>query len=278
MYHFDIVFLQHGITEKNSSKWLNKFNKNIRIFITAAKPEYESILHGDYHYTEHEVKLTGFPRYDALIPEKAKKEILILPTWRSALARPIDTSTGEREYNPVFKKSAYYRFYQNLINDERLLACMKKHGYTGKFCLHINHIGQIKDFTGNDIIKIHQDKPDYQKEFIENALLVTDYSSVAFDFSYMKKGLVYTQFDRDTFYEGQVYEKGYFDYETDGFGPVCTTYEEAVAGIIGAIERDCVMEDKYQKRVDAFFANTDHNNCERVVSSILEEDALLNQS
>lgn len=49
--------------------------------------------------------------------------------------------------------------------------------------------------------------------------MVTDYSSVAFDFAYMKKSLVYAQFDREAFFEGQTYDEGYFNYETDGFGP-----------------------------------------------------------
>lgn len=272
LFQFGFVFLQHGLTKDDLSGWVNKYNKNIGMFVTAARPEYQSILDGDYFYTEKEVKLTGFPRFDNLVAAKRKKQIIILPTWRKKLANAIDPKTGDRVYNAAFKNSPFFKFYSRLIQDERLLACMKEHGYTGKFCLHVNHMEQIDDYTGNDIIRIHQGNLNYQKEFIENALMVTDYSSVAFDFAYMKKSLVYAQFDRKAFFEGQTYDEGYFNYETDGFGPVCYDYESTVQAIIDAIERDCEMSEEYQKRVDSFYYKTDTNNCERVYQAILAMD------
>lgn len=268
LYKFDFVFLQHGLTKDDLSGWLHKYNKNINLFVTGAKPEYDSVIRGDYFYTEREVKLTGFPRFDNLVGGKTKKQIIILPTWRKALANSIDPATGERIYNSEFKNTRYFQFYNRLISDEKLLSCMREHGYTGKFCLHVNHMEQIGDFEGNDVIKIQDGNLDYQKEFIENALMVTDYSSVAFDFAYMKKSLVYAQFDRQEFFEGQVYDEGYFDYERDGFGPVCYEYEELVEKVILAIERDCLMEELYEKRVDSFYYKTDRKNCERVYRAI----------
>lgn len=273
MYQFQYVFLQHGLTKDDLSGWVNKFNKNIDLFITAAKPEYQSILEGNYFYTEKEVKLTGFPRYDSLVKSETRKQIIILPTWRKELANAIDQKTGERLYNPAFKETEYFQFYNRLIHDERLLTCMRKRGYTGKFCLHINHMEQMEDFQGNDVIEIHQGNLDYQKEFRENALMVTDYSSVAFDFAYMKKSLVYAQFDREAFFAGQTYDEGYFDYETDGFGPVCYDYETTVAALIDAVTRNCLMEKKYQDRVDDFYYKTDTKNSERVYQAICAMDA-----
>lgn len=272
LFRFGYVFLQHGLTKDDLSGWVNRFNKNVGLFVTAARPEYQSILDGDYFYSEREVKLTGFPRFDNLIAAKRKKQIIILPTWRKKLANAINPKTGERVYNAAFKNSNFFQFYNRLIQDERLLACMKKYGYTGKFCLHINHMEQLKDYTESDLITIHRGNLDYQKEFVENALMVTDYSSVAFDFAYMKKSLVYAQFDRSEFFAGQVYDEGYFNYETDGFGPVCYDYESTVDAIIHAIEQDCAMDEEYEKRVEQFYYKTDTNNCERVYEAICAMD------
>ena len=81
LYKYNFVFLQHGIIKDDLSQWLNRFNKNLQMFVTSAKPEYESILNGDYFYDESVVKLTGLPRYDNLKQESApQKTILILPT------------------------------------------------------------------------------------------------------------------------------------------------------------------------------------------------------
>ena len=101
---------------------------------------------------------------------------------------------------------------------------------------------QIKDFQDNDTICLVRDGIDYQEEFQKNALLITDFSSVAFDFAYLKKPVIYAQFDRDTFFQGQVYDKGYFDYERDAFGPVCYDYEATVHTIIRYVENGCRLD------------------------------------
>ena len=38
------VFLQHGVIKDDLSGWLNRYNKNIAMFVTTTAPEYESIL------------------------------------------------------------------------------------------------------------------------------------------------------------------------------------------------------------------------------------------
>ena len=269
LYKYNFVFLQHGIIKDDLSQWLNRFNKNLQMFVTSAKPEYESILNGDYFYDESVVKLTGLPRYDNLKQESApQKTILILPTWRAALACRLNNDTGERIYNPLFKYSEFYRFYNALIHDERLIRVMQEKGYRGKFFLHTHHKVQLKDFTGNDIIKVMQDGIDYQEEFRNNALLVTDFSSVAFDFAYLKKPVIYAQFDKDTFFQGQVYSEGYFDYERDGLGPVCYDYESTIEALIHAIENDCVLDPLYDERGNAFYRWFDQDNCKRVYDEI----------
>lgn len=48
---FKLVFLQHGITKDNISRWLNKSDKNISLIVTASKLELESFF--KYHYNYH---------------------------------------------------------------------------------------------------------------------------------------------------------------------------------------------------------------------------------
>lgn len=271
--HFDYVFLQHGIIKDDISRWLNKYNKNISMFVTSAKPEYEAILTDDYNYDEKVVRLTGLPRYDLLVQEKApEKSIIFLPTWRPNLAIEMDWRTGIRPYNTEFVKSEYFAFYNALINDERLLRVMKEYGYTGKFCLHPNNMANVGDFTSNEIISVETQGINYRDEFIRNSLLITDYSSVAYDFAYLKKPVIYTQFDRDEFFENAVYEKGYWDYKRDGFGPVCEDYEQAVEQIIQSIKADCKLEHQYEEKIEKFYLAFDHDNSKRVCEAICELD------
>ncbi len=145
---------------------------------------------------------------------------------------------------------------------------MRKNDYKIKFCVHPNVVVQLEDFKENDCIIIEKNAVNYQKEFCENALLITDYSSVFFDFAYLKKPVIYLQHDRKEFFEGQLYNEGYFDYNKMGFGPVCKNLDQAVNAIIECVENGCKLEKKYANRIDSFFTYHDDKNCERVFKEI----------
>ncbi len=271
LYNYNFVFLQHGITKDDISGWLNKTNKNIKLFVTAGKPEYRSIIDGDYFYDENVVRLTGFPRFDNLarMGKNVKKKILIIPTWRKSLNKCVDPDTDTSVYYDKFKESEFFEFYNSLINNKQLTDCMKKNGYEGLFCLHPLFAQQYVDFTENDVFKVNHGYVDYQTQFAESALLVTDYSSVFFDFGYLKKPVVYSQFDKEAFFKGHSYSEGYFSYDDNGFGPVCKDLNSTVKAICSYIENDCKNSDKYIKRIEEFYPFFDENSCERVYKDVL---------
>jgi len=107
--------------------------------------------------------------------------------------------------------------------------------------------------------------------YAETDLLISDYSSAVFDFAYLRKPLVYCQFDREEFFSGKhTAVKGYFDYERDGFGEVETTLEGTVARIIEYMENGCALKDYYRERINNTFAFNDTKNCERVYQAICD--------
>lgn len=111
-------------------------------------------------------------------------------------------------------------------------------------------------------------QPDYRYEFMSNDLLITDYSSTFFDFCYLNKPVIYNHFDEEEFFKGQLYDKGYFSYENDGFGDVTYDYETLKNKIISMIESDCVMSEKYINRKNKFYKHDDKNNSQRVYDEI----------
>ncbi len=105
----------------------------------------------------------------------------------------------------------------------------------------------------------------------ESDLLVTDYSSVAFDFAYLRKPVIYYQTDKEEFFSGaHTYEKGYFDYEGDGFGEIECSVEALVDRIIEYMKNGCELKEVYRERIDATFPFSDQNNCKRVYEEILK--------
>jgi len=248
LFSFDYIFLQHGITKDDISGWLNKMEKNIKLFITAAKPEYNSILQYQYLYSQKEVALTGFPRYDKLI-NNPKKNIIIMPTWRKFLTSEVNNN-GIKNGNPTFTDSDFYNFYNRLITNRRLLEKANDLGYKIKLCLHPAIINLSNTFEEDGVVEVSKEICDYRKELTQGSLLVTDYSSVAFDFAYLRKPVIYTQFDYEKVFSNHIYEKGYFHYRRDGFGPVCKDLKSSIREIIKTIEEGCELNQKYEERIN----------------------------
>lgn len=276
LYDFDYVFLQHGVTKDDISGWINRYNKNMKLIVTAGKPEQRSFCDPHYAYPPDVPVLTGFPRHDNLIHLQKKKpvekKILIIPTWRKSIKGSYNPSTTESIYFDGFKETEYFNFYNSLINDERLCSCMKEYGYTGLLCMHPIHSTQWVDFHPNEVFHINHGNVDYQNEFVSSALLVTDYSSVFFDFGFLRKPVVYCQFDREEFFEEHSYDEGYFSYEENGFGPVCYDLDSTVDSIIASIKNDCKNTKEYVDRIEDFYGFDDDNSCKRVYESILRLD------
>lgn len=250
------VFLQHGIIKDDISSWLNKYSMDLSFFLTSAPLEYESIFKNPYNFDRNVVQLLGLPRFDTLKNNEAKKQIIIMPSWRRELKKKSD------EY---ILNSKFFKEYNSLINNEKLINYTKEHGYEIIFRPHPNVYKFINLFDKNPYTIIDYNRIKYQTLFNNASLLITDYSSVAFDFSYLKKPVLYYHYSDDYHFD---LNDSYFDYETMGFGEIVRTQDELVDLIIEYIDNNCKIKDEYLKRIDEFFLYTDKNNCKRVHEAI----------
>lgn len=265
------VFLQHGVISNDLSGWLNKYNKNIYKFVTTTYPEYNSIFECKYFYEESNVILTGLPRYDKLY-NATQMQIAIIPTWRQYLNGTNDGGVWTAIEH--FEETDYFKFYNSLLNDSRLLNAAKEYGYKIVFLPHPNvYQAYIQLFNIPNGVEVLAMNTKYSGVFAESNLLLTDYSSVAFDFAYLRKPVVYSQFDQEMLLNGgHVYTKGYFEYEKDGFGEVCTDLDSTVKTLISYIKDGCKLKDEYAERIENTFPFNDKNNCERVFNAIYKSD------
>lgn len=250
------VFLQHGIT-KDFNPYMCKENAKLDLFICGAIPEHEYMIE-KYGYNEKEAVLTGFARFDNL-KNIGEKTILIMPTWRKWL-----------KYAETLKGTEFYNNYMDILNDDEIIKLLEEKGYKMIFYPHIvlqKFIGEFK--SKSDLVTIADFKDyDVQDLLRQSSLLVTDYSSVAFDYAYMNKNVIYYQFDLKQ-YRDEQYSDGYYSYENDGFGPVCNDSESTKQYIKNFLNDQKSLEE-YNKRIGKFFKYSDCKNCERIYEKINE--------
>jgi CDP-glycerol glycerophosphotransferase (TagB/SpsB family) len=145
---------------------------------------------------------------------------------------------------------------------------MAEQGFSGTLALHPSHSAEQSTFVPSERISINSYPHDYRDLFCRGSVLVTDYSSVAFDFAYLRKPVVYAQGDREEFFEGHLYSEGYYSYHQHGFGPVVRTVPELVDSLVHLMASSGEMGAVYRDRVDRFFAFSGGGNCERLSRAI----------
>jgi glycosyltransferase involved in cell wall biosynthesis len=263
------AFLQHGVTKDDLSAWLNRVP--IDFVAAVARPEANAFLGDAYRLTKREVALTGFARHDRLLRMCADpKLVLIMPTWRIGLTRT-STRSNERLPVPSFRDSAWYRAWQAVLADESLARDIGEAGFRLAFFPHANMKQYLSEFDyAESVLALDHARKPIQEVFAEAALLVTDYSSAAFDTALIGRPVIYYQFDRSEILEEHIYAKGYFDYERDGFGEVVEDGETLATLIRATVADGCRMKPQYTARAEAFFAFRDGENCRRNYEAVLE--------
>lgn len=251
------IYIKHGIIKEKIKSHMYD-NTKFDMIVCGAKPEYDFVK-SELGYPEKNVKYLGLCRFDNLHDFKVKNQILVMPTWRAWFG-----STWGNESDDDFLQSDYFKNYESLITNKELEGYLEENNMELIFYPHYEMQRYLKYFKTNSgkIIIADSKQYDVQELLKESKILITDYSSVAFDFAYMKKPVIYYQFDKEE-YDSKHYAKGYFEYERDGFGPVIYNCHELLNEL-------CKIDKKnsFIKRVNKFFKIYDSENCNRTYLEI----------
>ncbi|MFD2626510.1 CDP-glycerol glycerophosphotransferase family protein [Salibacterium salarium] len=212
---------------------------------------------------DHTFLKTGYPRNDYLFRYNKedvdaiknrlnishdKKVILYAPTWR------------DNEYHFIGK----YKFSVKMDMD----AMKEELGddYVILFRLHYlvaDHL-DLSDYEDFAVDASHY--PDIRDLYIVSDLLITDYSSVMFDFGVLKRPMLFYVYDIDNYRD--MLRGFYFDFENEAPGPLVTTTEPLIEEIKNA---DTIRE-RYRPHVDTFeekfHSLEDGNAAKRVIESV----------
>ena len=272
---WDFVFLQHGVIKDDISRWLN--TKKIALFVTSTPAEYASIA-GDetpYAVTSKEVVLTGLPRFDALqaaadrFANEPRDLVILAPTWRHWLLAPLKPGSQRRELVQGSAQSEFASNWRDLLGSAVWREAEWMKGRRVVLLPHPNLADAIDGlgFSG-DVELLDYADPQLHEYFARAAVLVTDFSSMAFNAAYLRRPVVYFQFDRRAVMSGgHVGRAGYFDYDRDGFGPVVFKPSDVLDAVEGIVRHGGAIE-PYAGRIEETFPFRDGQCSKRVTEAI----------
>lgn len=259
------VCLQHGIfTSDIPSAHKEEAGTDLNFFGTEMTYEECKI----FGYNNDEMICAGLCRYDKLrTAPKPKKQILVMPTWRQWL------KYGETSKSiPDIENSEYIHKWKEFLTDPELETLLAKNNLTLIFYPHYEMQSDInlmaKPTKHIKLAKIEDN--DVQELLIESALLITDYSSVQYDFAFMNKPIILYQFDRDRFYKEHYSKKFYNGH--DIFGPITQTKQELINATRNTIETNFTTDPKYTTLKTKFFTGIPDNCCETTYKAIHDLD------
>lgn len=251
-----LVYLKHGVTGFkcfNNDYIKNNYLHNLVISVSEKEKE---IISSNLGVNRDNVKITGFARWDNLIDSSHSNhrfKISYMPTWRDWIKSDQDFLTSN--YNAVIK---------DLITNPCFLDLIKRHDIEFKLYQHV----RMKQFSSriessiDEIEIIKNDTQNIQQMISNSNLFITDYSSVSWDFLYLKKPVIFYQFDVEEYLDKR---GSYLNFEHDLFGHKTNTVEELITYIDSYLTNGLTTDPLKFKNP---FKYSDQNNCKRIVNEI----------
>lgn len=184
---------------------------------------------------------------DKLGIPKNKKVILYAPTWR----------------DDNFYKKGHYRMdiqldldkMQQSLGDEYVILLRMHYLITNNLNLN-KYNGFVYDYSqGYDI----------QELYLVSDILITDYSSVMFDYANLKRPIIFFTYDIEQYRDSL---RGfYFDFEKEAPGPLVVDTE----GVIQSIKSLDKIDEEYAMKKEAFYNKFCHIDDGKVATRILNE-------
>jgi CDP-glycerol glycerophosphotransferase len=244
------VFLQHGVL---AAKWVADIygaraaSFETDLFLVSSPRERDAVVR-DFGYAPERVKVTGLPRFDALLAESGTRElVLVVPTWRPWITAGTELADSD-----------FLAQWRSLLGDPRLVEAL-----TGRETVVVAHPNMAALATeGLEGTRAVKRGEDLQSLIRRAAIVVTDYSSMAVDAALLGKPVVYFPFDRNRL-QGRT-----GGHSSELPGREALTVDAAVEAIVDAAAGGFQAGEAQSRIASSFFPAGDTGSAERVVAAI----------
>lgn len=215
---------------------------------------------------------SGYPRNDYLINNKDnhslkdqfketlnlpkdKKVILYAPTWRDDEFYDVGKYKFEIKMDIARMKEKYGKDYILVLRMHYLIADNLDVSEFGDFVVDCSKHSDIKDL------------------YMVADVLITDYSSVFFDYSLLGKPIIFFTYDLKK-YEGQL--RGfYFDFKKLAPGDICETNDELLSSLDKVVAGNYSLSDEKRAFISQF-SDWEHGDATKKVVDLMLEEKLEN--
>ncbi|MED0969752.1 CDP-glycerol glycerophosphotransferase family protein [Bacillus paramycoides] len=247
------VFIQHGIILPGRVENVYHSNKDLADYILTSSNLETQILKNHFGYNNEEILNCGLPRFDTLQNKEKEKRIMMTFTWRKNI-----------QDLEQLMESKYFKTIQSLLNNSKFIDVLEKNNIILDVCLHprtcqlleTDTSGIVESLKTSPNIKIHDfNKVDVRELIERSSMMLTDYSSISFDFVYLEKPIINYLFQNNTpISEGNI----------ENVLPGYVSYSEN--DVIHAVESNLVKQRRLKKISKKHYIKYDDGrNCDRLV-------------
>lgn len=262
-----LVFHMNDIHSADPRYKQNFYEQSRRWDYLSSPNQYSSDIFREAFLYEKEMLEYGYPRNDILYKKNTEDDIL---TLKRKMNIPIDKKVVL--YAPTWRDDEFYapgqykfslqlnlKQLQNKLGEEYVVI-LRMHYFIASQLDISNYQDFVYDFSSYD---------DIAELYLISDILITDYSSVFFDYAHLKRPILFFTYDLEKYRD--TLRGFYIDIEKEVPGPLVKTTSE----IIESIENIEKIKVDYQNKYDDFYTKfckwDDGNASEKTVKKVFKK-------
>ena len=262
--YINYIYIDHGICLQKNFKYMGFTKERFNYFAIANNIEKEMVLK-ESNFEEKQLINCALPRFDMLKRNPHKnKNIFVMFTWRKSLN------------NENYWDSVYHKNITRFLSNPELKKLLKENSISLTMGLHpcMNKIKGLIDYLRSNYSDFNIIETNQISSYKCNMdLLITDYSSLFFDFAYMNIPAIFYRLDAN------ISDEEYLEVESINYAKTkdkylynCCYDENEVLSIIKKyIDNSFELEQENVEKNSKFFDLIERGKCsETLIKKALE--------
>ena len=262
VWHAGVGFKATGYSRWGHSGGVSPESSHRKItYATVTSEKVRGIFSELWGIADEQVIPCGMPRMDEFLNSEKNESIKERLMDKYPACRDKRVILFAPTYRGRGKKDASYPF--DKIDFEGLKDTAKAGGWTVLVKMH--PWVREKDFVPVSCKDVIMEADERLEElFCITDLLITDYSSALFEFSLLKKPMLFYAFDEESYAQSRGFHRSYRE---NAPGKVVTEFEQ----LLSAIRDEDFESEKLDEYVNRHFDNVDTHSSDRVIDYLIED-------